>query len=90
VLWLCEHGPDNGWRGRSAADALKAANAGCPAIVVWLNSGGIGHVAVVRPGDADPSRGVPIAQAGARNFDDGYLFDGFGSHAGTVEFYVHD
>jgi hypothetical protein len=69
----------------------SAANQGKPAVVVWLNEGGIGHVAMVRPGQPDPERGVPIAQAGGVNFDDGYLVDGFGSHAaGAVEYYVHD
>lgn len=88
--WLVKHGPRYGWRPTDAEAALAFANAGKPAIAVWKNPGGIGHVAVVRPGAAHPSRGVPIAQAGLSNFDTGYLRDGFGSHSAQVIYYVHD
>jgi hypothetical protein len=91
VLWLREHGPDYGWHPANTEGALTAANQGKPTVAVWLNEGGIGHVAMVRPGQPDPEKGVPIAQAGAVNFDDGYLVDGFGTEAaGAVEYYVHD
>jgi len=87
--WLRDHGPRHGWKPVSDWLALLEANAGRPALAVWENPGGIGHVAVVRPGTRDAARGVPIAQAGAINFDDGYLKDGFGS-AEPIRFYVHD
>lgn len=89
AAWLQEWGRDFGWRRVRDALALAEANAGRPAVAAWYNSGGIGHVAVVRPGQAHSIRGVPIAQAGARNFDDGYLADGFGDR-GPIAFYVHD
>lgn len=87
--WLHHRGADFGWRRVDAAEALLWANMGRPAVAAWLNVGGIGHVTMVRPGDPHPTRGLPIAQAGARNFDDGFLADGFGARAG-VEFWIHD
>lgn len=91
ATWLERCGGSYGWWRSTPAGALEAANAGRPAVAVWFNAGGIGHVAIVRPGLADPVRGVPIAQAGATNFDDGYLLDGFGQNAAwQVRFYTHD
>lgn len=88
--WLANHGPDFGWSKADAAAALTNAKAGKPAAVVWKNPGGIGHVAVVCPGEANPAKGVPIAQAGATNFDDGFLTDGFGqSRTSLVTYYIH-
>lgn len=90
VEWLRRNGPDFGWRKVPEALAFAAVNLGRPAVAAWYNAGGIGHVAIVRPGEKDPVRGLPIAQSGARNFEDGYLVDGFGTRAaGEVEFYVH-
>ncbi|HEY3363970.1 MAG TPA: hypothetical protein VGK74_02805 [Symbiobacteriaceae bacterium] len=90
INWLRNYGAPAGWRKVLSGPALAAANAGQPAVVVWYRPGDIGHVAMVRPG-AMTAKGVPIAQAGARNFDDGYLVDGFGTAAvGLVEYWVHD
>lgn len=89
IMWLRSHGRNHGWRSVSAEDALTAANQGRPAIAAWYNPGGIGHVAVVRPGQYDRVRKLPIAQAGALNFDDKYLVDGFGKARG-IEFFNHD
>lgn len=89
--WLQEHGPRYGWSSCTAEEAQAAANAGRPAVATWWahEPPYIGHVAVVRPGQLDPQRGPAIAQAGGRNFDDGYLVDGFGQR-GPVLFYQHE
>jgi hypothetical protein len=91
ATWLERCGDAYGWRRCLPSDALEAANAGRPAAAVGFNANGIGHVAIVRPGLADPERGLPIAQAGATNFDDGFLLDGFGRTAAwQVRVYIHD
>ncbi len=90
ILWLRAGGTDGGWRKlKGATEALERAIKGYPVAACYYNSGGIGHVAMVRPGQPDPIRGIPVAQAGARNFDDGFLLDGFGSY-GPIEFWTHD
>jgi hypothetical protein len=89
VSWLRKTGAHYGWTSCSSNEAHAAALQGRPAVAVWNNPGGIGHVAIVRPGDCHPQRGLPIAQAGVRNADDIYLVDGFGRAAGAVEFYIH-
>ncbi|MFZ5815311.1 MAG: hypothetical protein ACOY93_08400 [Bacillota bacterium] len=90
IDWLRRLGPTYGWRSvRSAQAALERANQGYPVVATWYNPGGIGHVAMVRPGRPDPNRGIPIAQAGAVNGDSMYLADGFGSRA-PIEFWTHD
>lgn len=90
ILWVRNRGPGRGWRKlQTAAEALERANKGYPTVALWLNPGGIGHVAMVRPGTMHPTKGVPIAQAGAVNGDDLYLVDGFGNR-GPIEFWTHD
>lgn len=88
INWLRKYSV--GWRLVKSGPALAAANTGCPAVACWYNPTGIGHVAMVRPGQMDPVKGLPIAQAGATNFDSGYLRDGFGSRSDAVEYWVHD
>jgi hypothetical protein len=90
VLWMSKSGLAAGWKRVGYATALDAANAGRPAVMLWLNPGGIGHVAMVRPGHMDARKGIPIAQAGATNFDDGYETNGFGSARAEAEFWIHD
>jgi hypothetical protein len=87
VDWLNRHGARHGWRPASAEEAQRTANGGHPAVVVWKNPGGIGHVAVVRPGELT-SRGPTIAQAGARNTNNAHVRDTFGSR--PVQYWVHD
>lgn len=88
ILWLRHRGPDFNWRRVPDAELAHAcAAAGNPVAATWYNPGGIGHVSMVRPVAVDPVRGIPIAQAGAANFDDGYLVDGFGSR-GPIEYFV--
>ncbi|MCS7081165.1 MAG: LysM peptidoglycan-binding domain-containing protein [Chloracidobacterium sp.] len=86
--WLNTHGGRFGWREVSAEEAQRLANQGHPVVASWRNPGGIGHIAIVRPGEMT-SRGPAIAQAGARNFNYGQLQDGFGNARG-VQFFVND
>jgi len=83
--WLKGIGPQHGWRAVDAATALQYANAGAPAIASWRNAQGPGHLAVVRPGGSGP--GPTVAQAGARNFNQGLADNGFGASA--PEYFVH-
>jgi LysM repeat protein len=85
--WLNNHGGSNGWRKVSASEAQDAANLGQPSVASWRNPGGIGHVAMVRPGEVT-SRGPAIAQAGGSNFNSGHVADGFGSR--QPEYWIHD
>ncbi|MFL5346408.1 MAG: peptidoglycan-binding protein [Hyalangium sp.] len=87
VDWLHQNGPQQGWHKVSAAEAQKLANEGHPAVAVWKNPSGIGHVAVVRPGEMT-SAGPAIAQAGASNFNNGHVKDSFGTR--PVEYFVND
>lgn len=77
--WLNVYGPSYGWSKVSAEEAQRRANAGHPTVVAWKNeSGGSGHIAVVRPGTMS-SRGPAIAQAGRYNFNNRHVKDGFGN-----------
>ncbi|HEX8701838.1 MAG TPA: peptidoglycan-binding domain-containing protein [Myxococcaceae bacterium] len=87
VDWLHQHGNRHGYRKVSAEEAQRLANQGHPAVVVWKNPGGIGHVAVVRPGQVT-SQGPAIAQAGGRNFNQGHVKDSFQN--APVEYWVND
>jgi hypothetical protein len=86
VRWLETHGAAHGWREGTAAEAEFAAASGAPALAVWLNTDGHGHVAVVVP--AREGAGVHIAQAGTSCFDSGPLAQGFGDH--PVRFFLHE
>jgi predicted chitinase len=85
--WLEQHGPRFGWREVSAEEAQAMANQGHPAVASWNNPGGIGHIAVVRPGEMT-SRGPAIAQAGGVNFNNGHVRDSFGN--APVKYFVND
>lgn len=85
--WLRQHGAEHGWRKVSAAEAQKLANVGHPAIASWNNPGGIGHIAIVRPGSIN-SNGPEIAQAGSRNLNDTHVRETFGNR--PVEYFVND
>jgi putative chitinase len=56
-------------------------------VASWNNPGGIGHIAVVRPGEVT-DRGPAIAQAGASNFNNGHVRDSFGN--APVKYFVND
>ena len=74
--WLNEHGAKSGWRKVSAEEAQAMANQGHPAVASWDNQGGIGHIAVVRPGEVT-GNGPAIAQAGSDCFNDGHVYECF-------------
>jgi hypothetical protein len=86
--WLNQHGAKNGWRKVSAEEAQAMANQGHPTVASWDNQGGIGHIAVVRPGEVS-SNGPAIAQAGSQCFNDGHVYDSFPRNA-EVEYWVND
>jgi hypothetical protein len=96
VMWLrgdyqdregAPAGPAQGWRRIDANQAAEFASKGYVVIAGWQNpTGRAGHMAVVRP-DSQPDA-IRIAQAGANNFSNGALSDGFGNHE-PIEFFVH-
>jgi hypothetical protein len=85
--WLENHGPDYGWTKTDATTAQNYANLGKPAVASKPNPGGIGHIAVIRPGQIS-SEGPTTAQAGETNFNHGTVNQGF--HTLNVHYYVHD
>jgi hypothetical protein len=85
--WLEQHGDRYGWRRVSAEEAQSHANRGAPAVAIRENPGGIGHVAVVRPGEMT-DRGPCIAQAGGRNFNEGHARDVW--RGSEPMYWVHD
>jgi spore coat assembly protein SafA len=87
VDWLKNHGGENGWRQVTADEAQARANDGNPTVAVWKNPGGIGHVGMIRPGEVT-EKGPALAQAGATNFDDKQVQDGFGGR--TPQYWTHD
>lgn len=91
ILWLANKGSVHGWRVSGQAEAVAAAQVGLPAAVGWYADAppAIGHVAVLRAAQPDSYRGAAIAQAGGRNFDDGFLLDGFGGRR-PLQWWVHD
>jgi len=85
--WLANHGERHGWRRATAAEAQANANQGRPAVATRDNPGGIGHIVVVRPGEMT-DRGPAIAQAGARNFNQGHIGDVF--RRSQPDYWIHD
>lgn len=84
--WLHEHGVEHEWREVTAVAARRAANRGEPAIAIWPNAAGNGHVVMVvpqMPGDDEPM----CAQAGQTRFTRGTVAAAFGSN--RPEFWVH-
>jgi hypothetical protein len=77
----------NGWRSITASEAAQSASKGLPALAAWKNPSGIGHIAVVRPPDAGSPNTPRIAQAGATNFSNGSVSDGFGNR--NVSYFVY-
>ena len=74
--WLTAHGAANGWQLATAQLAQRHANKGKPAIAIWSNQRGHGHMAIVRAG-VITADGPAIAQAGEHNFTYGHLTYGF-------------
>ncbi len=88
VGWLSSYGSKHGWREVSQDTAQAQANKGHPTVVVWKNTGGIGHVAVVRPGQVT-DKGATIAQAGASNYNVTHVRSTFPKSA-TLKFWTHE
>jgi hypothetical protein len=91
VAWLQTHGTRFGWRPLDPAGAQQLANRGCPVVAAWCNDGGIGHVAVVRPGTLT-DEGPLVAQAGERNVRAERVARAFPEawRNGYVRFFGHD
>ena len=91
IEWLRSHGPRFGWRAVDRSGAQAHANRGCPAIAAWLNPGGIGHIAVVRPGVLGED-GPIVAQAGETNEREVETARAFRSAwlSGEVVYFAHD
>jgi hypothetical protein len=78
--------------------AQQFANLGLPAVAVWNNRGGIGHVAMIRPEEGNKKGKVESgmfrprsAQAGAKNYSSGPLVFGPAAlKSGAILFYVHE
>lgn len=87
VGWLAA-GRD-GWAAITAPEAQDRANAGYPVIAGWLNPGGIGHMAMVRPGFIT-NFGPASANAGAVVFNNKHIADGFGySRLALVKYFTN-
>ena len=74
--WMKNYGSGYGWTSATARTAQDKANLGYPVVGLYYNSGGHGHVIVVRPETTaypySTAKGPVIAQAGASNFNYGY------------------
>ena len=101
LAWLHAFGAQYGWyQLQTAQTAQDWANAGRPTIAIGNGGLGLdpanpshtnlGHVAVVRPGQVT-SLGPSTAQAGASNFNQGHVYQGFygGLLANCVEYWGH-
>jgi hypothetical protein len=87
--WLNQHGARFGWRKVTLAEAVDHANQGCPVVASWNHPGGIGHIAVIRPGIATAAEGPWMAQAGATNANYIRMYKVWKKSA-NVEPWVHD
>lgn len=65
------------WKKVDSEQAQELANQGFPVVAARLNPDGIGHIAIVRPGNYSSSKGPGIAQAGENNFNHGNIAQGF-------------
>lgn len=75
--WLQTEGVRRfGWKVCTPEQICVEANAGRPSVVTWLNPKGIGHIGVIRPSKFPDLR---LAQAGASNFVNGSVPQGFGT-----------
>ena len=93
--WLHAHGPRFGWRPVAAQQAVALASAGRPVVASWKNPKGIGHIAVIRPGEMHPEAGPLMAQAGAKNRNCIRMFraagrEGVWKKSTAVQLFAHD
>jgi len=91
IDWLQARGCRHGWREVGPDEAQAHANRGAPAVVIWRNDSGIGHVAIVRPGDATEA-GPLLANAGETNRSRTRAAHVFttGWKCGELRYYAHD
>lgn len=91
--WLNTHGQRYGWVEATPEQAQMYANSGRPAVTVWKNPPGHGHVQVVCPaedGTYNAEKGVTVAQAGRRLRNYCYITDIYGSNTlSKVQYFVH-
>lgn len=91
--WLATTGSDYGWKRVSAEEAQYYANQGHPAVTVWKNPHGHGHVQVVCPsgdGTYNAQKGVTIAQAGRHLYNYAYISQVYSKNTlDDVAYYVH-
>ncbi len=95
--WLNKHGARFGWRKVTLEQGQALANQGKPVVASWRNPKpkGIGHIAMIRPGDLDPEAGPWLAQAGAVNSNRVRMFKsknnrGIWRRSTNVEVWAHD
>ncbi len=99
--WLAAKGADLGWRHiKSELDAQHLANKGKLVVAAFkeTNPDRNGHIAIVRPDtqslEAIRLEGPRIIQAGATNFNNTSVKEGFKHHLGAfpngVRYYVHE
>ena len=88
--WLNKHGARFGWRKVPLAQGIERANRGYPVVASWKNPGKIGHISMIRPGDASETEGPWMAQAGATNSNRVRMFRIYGKRrADAVEIWTH-
>lgn len=80
----------DGWSSLgNETEAVAWAGAGKPAVAVWLNPKGPGHVGLV-VATPEGQHGAWIYAAGKTCVEDCAIDKSFGSHTNEVEFYGHD
>ncbi len=88
IDWLEGVGKDHGWREIDPKGAQAMANLGKPVVAAWKNPDGIGHIAMVRPGEYSERGGPALAQAGEFNRNHTRVGKMFGDR--TVVYYYHE
>lgn len=88
IEWLENYGGKYGWEVIDARQAQAEANLGKPVVATWKNLDGVGHVAMVRPGEYSETQGPALANAGAINSNHTTVREVFGNK--EVIYYYHD
>jgi hypothetical protein len=88
IAWLENYGGKYGWKVLEARQAQAEANLGKPVVATWKNPDGVGHVAMVRPGEYSTTQGPALANAGAINSNHTTVKEVFGNK--EVMYYYHD
>lgn len=88
IKWLEDYGGKYGWEVLDARKAQAEANRGKPVVATWKNPDGVGHVAMVRPGEYSETQGPALANAGAINSNHTTVKEVFGNK--EVIYYYHE